>query len=190
MGGHRTESVSLSGRLIHPFADEFFVQWPQAARGAVCATRGPFCDTRNAWLRLDRSEPPGAARTACEPASARAITDAAAPLLPRLDRGEPRPARGRRRGDILRVRRAAHARRLRQREDSRQLSPAGAPACRRERRAWTLVVPPALFGLLGFAIHLPVAGYPRYCYPVLPIVLWMAVLGMSARSEHWQTGPT
>jgi beta-1,4-N-acetylglucosaminyltransferase len=27
----RIESVSLSGRLVYPLADEFFVQWPQAA---------------------------------------------------------------------------------------------------------------------------------------------------------------
>jgi len=51
-------------------------------------------------------------------------------------------------------------------------------------------VPPALFGLLGFATHLPVAGYPRYRYPVAPIALWMAVLGMSARSERWETALT
>jgi beta-1,4-N-acetylglucosaminyltransferase len=30
----RIESVSLSGRLVYPLADEFFVQWPQAARRA------------------------------------------------------------------------------------------------------------------------------------------------------------
>jgi Oligosaccharide biosynthesis protein Alg14 like len=29
----RTQSVSLSGRLVYPLADEFFVQWPQAANG-------------------------------------------------------------------------------------------------------------------------------------------------------------
>jgi beta-1,4-N-acetylglucosaminyltransferase len=28
----RVDSVSLSGRLVYPFVDEFFVQWPQAAR--------------------------------------------------------------------------------------------------------------------------------------------------------------
>lgn len=28
----RVQSVSLSGRLVYPLADEFFVQWPQAAR--------------------------------------------------------------------------------------------------------------------------------------------------------------
>lgn len=28
----RTESLSLSGRLVYPLADEFFVQWPQAAK--------------------------------------------------------------------------------------------------------------------------------------------------------------
>jgi beta-1,4-N-acetylglucosaminyltransferase len=28
----RIESVSLSGRLVYPLADEFFVQWPQAVR--------------------------------------------------------------------------------------------------------------------------------------------------------------
>lgn len=28
----RIESVSLSGRLVYPLADEFFVQWPQATR--------------------------------------------------------------------------------------------------------------------------------------------------------------
>jgi beta-1,4-N-acetylglucosaminyltransferase len=28
----RIESVSLSGRLVYPLADEFFVQWPQAIR--------------------------------------------------------------------------------------------------------------------------------------------------------------
>jgi len=54
----------------------------------------------------------------------------------------------------------------------------------RERRWWALVVPPALFGLLGFASHLPLAGYPRYWYPVVPIALWMAVLGMSAMRER------
>jgi UDP-N-acetylglucosamine:LPS N-acetylglucosamine transferase len=27
----RTESVSLSGRLVYPLADRFFVQWPQPA---------------------------------------------------------------------------------------------------------------------------------------------------------------
>jgi UDP-N-acetylglucosamine:LPS N-acetylglucosamine transferase len=29
----RTESLSLSGRLVYPLADRFFVQWPGAARG-------------------------------------------------------------------------------------------------------------------------------------------------------------
>jgi beta-1,4-N-acetylglucosaminyltransferase len=27
----RTESISLSGRLVYPLADRFFVQWPAAA---------------------------------------------------------------------------------------------------------------------------------------------------------------
>ncbi len=27
----RTESISLSGRLVYPLADRFFAQWPQAA---------------------------------------------------------------------------------------------------------------------------------------------------------------
>jgi hypothetical protein len=142
-GGHRTESVSLSGRLVHPFADEFFVQWPQAARGAECATRGPFCDTRNACLRLDRSEPPGGGSHSV-----------------RTNFG---PSYGSRRC-------------------------LGAAA--RERRAWALVVPPALFGPLGLAIHVPAAGYLRYWYPVVPIALWMAVLGMSARSERSDTALT
>lgn len=30
----RVEGLSLSGRLVYPLADAFFVQWPQAARGA------------------------------------------------------------------------------------------------------------------------------------------------------------
>jgi beta-1,4-N-acetylglucosaminyltransferase len=29
----RTETISLSGRLVYRFADRFFVQWPEAARG-------------------------------------------------------------------------------------------------------------------------------------------------------------
>lgn len=29
----RTDSLSLSGKLVRPLADAFFVQWPQAARG-------------------------------------------------------------------------------------------------------------------------------------------------------------
>jgi beta-1,4-N-acetylglucosaminyltransferase len=28
----RIESISLSGRMVYPLADHFFVQWPQAAR--------------------------------------------------------------------------------------------------------------------------------------------------------------
>lgn len=28
----RRETISLSGRLVYPLADRFFVQWPQAAR--------------------------------------------------------------------------------------------------------------------------------------------------------------
>lgn len=28
----RTESISLSGRLVYPLADRFFVQWPAAAK--------------------------------------------------------------------------------------------------------------------------------------------------------------
>jgi hypothetical protein len=60
----------------------------------------------------------------------------------------------------------------------------------REHRWWALVVPPAVFGLLGFAIHVPVAGYPRYWYPVVPIALWLAVLGMSARSARSDTALT
>jgi len=28
----RTESISLTGRLVYPFADRFFAQWPAAAR--------------------------------------------------------------------------------------------------------------------------------------------------------------
>jgi beta-1,4-N-acetylglucosaminyltransferase len=28
----RTESLSLSGRLVYPLADAFFVQWPEPAR--------------------------------------------------------------------------------------------------------------------------------------------------------------
>jgi hypothetical protein len=70
------------------------------------------------------------------------------------------------------------------RKTAGQLSPARAPPAARERRAWALVVPPALFGLLGFAIHLPAAGYPCYWYPVVPIALWLAVLGMSASSAR------
>jgi hypothetical protein len=31
--------IAQWARLIHPFADEFFVPWPHAARGAACATR-------------------------------------------------------------------------------------------------------------------------------------------------------
>jgi 4-amino-4-deoxy-L-arabinose transferase-like glycosyltransferase len=60
----------------------------------------------------------------------------------------------------------------------------------RERRWWALVVPPAVFGLLGFAIHLPVAGLPRLWYPVVPIALWLAVLGMSASSTRSDTALT
>lgn len=59
---------------------------------------------------------------------------------------------------------------------------AGLVGLSRERRWWPLVVPPAVFGLLGFAVHLPVAGYPRSWYPVVPIAIWLAVLGMSAAS--------
>ena len=29
----RTEGLSLSGRMVYPFASEFFVQWPEAAAG-------------------------------------------------------------------------------------------------------------------------------------------------------------
>ena len=29
----RTEALSLSGRLVYPLADSFFVQWPRPARG-------------------------------------------------------------------------------------------------------------------------------------------------------------
>lgn len=29
----RTENISLSGRLVYPMADRFFVQWPEAAAG-------------------------------------------------------------------------------------------------------------------------------------------------------------
>jgi beta-1,4-N-acetylglucosaminyltransferase len=29
----RTTSLSLSGRMVYPLANSFFVQWPQAARG-------------------------------------------------------------------------------------------------------------------------------------------------------------
>jgi hypothetical protein len=118
------------------------------------------------------------------------IADAAAPLLPRLDRGEPRPGRGRRRGAYFQyaeqLTRGGHA----SEKDSRQLAPARAPPAARERRAWALVVPPALFGLLGFAIHLPAAGYPCYWYPVVPIALWLAVLGMSASSARSDTALT
>ncbi|HYH62971.1 MAG TPA: UDP-N-acetylglucosamine--LPS N-acetylglucosamine transferase, partial [Solirubrobacterales bacterium] len=28
----RIETISLSGRLVYPLADRFFVQWPQAAQ--------------------------------------------------------------------------------------------------------------------------------------------------------------
>jgi beta-1,4-N-acetylglucosaminyltransferase len=31
----RTRSLSLSGRLVRPLADSFFVQWPEAATGRV-----------------------------------------------------------------------------------------------------------------------------------------------------------
>jgi hypothetical protein len=75
-------------------------------------------------------------------------------------------------------------------KDSRQLSLARARTAARERRAWALVVPPALFGQLGFAIHLPAAGYPCYWYPVVPIALWLAVLGMSASSARSDTALT
>jgi 4-amino-4-deoxy-L-arabinose transferase-like glycosyltransferase len=50
----------------------------------------------------------------------------------------------------------------------------------RSRRWWGFVVPPAIFGALGFAIHVPVAGYPRYWFPVVPIAVFVAVLGISA----------
>lgn len=29
----RTEGLSLSGRMVYPFATDFFVQWPEAATG-------------------------------------------------------------------------------------------------------------------------------------------------------------
>lgn len=59
----------------------------------------------------------------------------------------------------------------------------------RQREWWALALPPALFGLLGFAIHVPVAGYPRYWYPVVPVAIWLAVLGLAAwRSRmRWVT---
>jgi hypothetical protein len=118
------------------------------------------------------------------------MVHAAAPLLRRLDRGEPRPGRARRRGGILQyaeqLTRGGHA----SEKDSRQLSLARARTAARERRAWALVVPPALFGLLGFAIHQPAAGYPCYWYPVVPIALWLAVLGMSASSARSETALT
>lgn len=49
----------------------------------------------------------------------------------------------------------------------------------RARRWWGLVVAPAVFGAVGFAAHVPVAGYPRYWFPIVPIAVWVAVLGIS-----------
>jgi beta-1,4-N-acetylglucosaminyltransferase len=34
----RIETISLSGRLVYPLADRFFVQWPEAARSRRRAT--------------------------------------------------------------------------------------------------------------------------------------------------------
>ena len=54
----------------------------------------------------------------------------------------------------------------------------------RARRWRGLVVAPAVFGLLGFAIHMPVAGYPRYWFPIVPIAVWLAALGISVLVAH------
>jgi beta-1,4-N-acetylglucosaminyltransferase len=37
----RTESLSLCGRLVYPLADEFFVQWPKAAKKRRMRYAGP-----------------------------------------------------------------------------------------------------------------------------------------------------
>jgi hypothetical protein len=55
----------------------------------------------------------------------------------------------------------------------------GIAAIARSRRWWLLVVAPMVFGLIGFAVHVPVAGYPRYWFPIVPIAVWVAVLGIS-----------
>jgi hypothetical protein len=55
---------------------------------------------------------------------------------------------------------------------------------RRARRWRGLVVPPAVFGAVGFAVHVPVAGYPRYWFPVVPVAVWLAVLGISVLVAH------
>jgi 4-amino-4-deoxy-L-arabinose transferase-like glycosyltransferase len=52
-------------------------------------------------------------------------------------------------------------------------------ALARARRWWGLVAAPAVFGVIGFAAHVPVAGYPRYWFPIVPIAVWVAVLGIS-----------
>jgi 4-amino-4-deoxy-L-arabinose transferase-like glycosyltransferase len=52
-------------------------------------------------------------------------------------------------------------------------------ALARARRWWGLVVAPAVFGAVGFLAHVPVAGYPRYWFPIVPIAVWLAVLGVS-----------
>ena len=54
----------------------------------------------------------------------------------------------------------------------------------RARRWRRLVVPPAVFGAIGFAVHMPVAGYPRYWFPIVPVAVWLAVLGISVLVAH------
>jgi 4-amino-4-deoxy-L-arabinose transferase-like glycosyltransferase len=53
-----------------------------------------------------------------------------------------------------------------------------------ERRLWGLMMAPAVFGLLGFAIHVPVAGYPRYVFPIVPLCVWVAVVGICFSSPR------
>jgi 4-amino-4-deoxy-L-arabinose transferase-like glycosyltransferase len=54
----------------------------------------------------------------------------------------------------------------------------GAIVLARTRRWWGLALGPVTFALLGFAAHVPVGSYPRYWFPVVPVAVWLAVLGV------------
>jgi hypothetical protein len=55
---------------------------------------------------------------------------------------------------------------------------AGVVAARRRKGFWALAGPPLAFAVLSFAAHVPVAGYPRYWVPVVPVFVWFATMAV------------
>jgi hypothetical protein len=54
------------------------------------------------------------------------------------------------------------------------------------RRLAPEILPAAVLVALGFAIHVPVAGYPRFIIPLVPVAAW---LGIAVLARHVEVVP-